>query len=207
MEAQGVLTRTGIIAELVRSPHGKLEAFAPVARMAASTDPEFLAHLIAWNAGNGQVRDSKVALPVLSLAVESFPQEFVENSLAHLANLDPRNLVRAIRFGKTQKTPKHGRAIARTVTQYLRAREENWAWWERAAVQHRRSMKELYALFHVKPTALAEAVLFKGEKPRGTLFEAVARLQDMVDDVAVRRILQPVDPERQERLSSGGSRS
>jgi len=50
-------------------------------------------------------------------------------------------------------------------------------------------MKALYALFHVKPNDLAQRVLFKREKPKGTVFEAIANLKHMSPEEAAGTIL------------------
>jgi len=174
------LTRNQMVQELARSTHGKLEAYVPTATRAAAEDPEFLGHLIAWNEKNGQVRDSKVALPVVYLAKRKEDDaELLDNALAHMALLDPRNLVRSIHFAHDLKTPGAGLKIRRMVERYLRAREANWAWWERTAVQHRGSLKTLYAMNHIKPNAMADLIVMKGKKPTGTVFEAISQLKTM----------------------------
>src|SRR6185436_6699668 len=184
------LTRNQIMSELTRSAHGKLSAYVPVGIKAAAQEPEFYSHLIAWDRENGQIRDSKVALPVISLSEKSFPSDLIENSLAHLALLDPRDLVRAVDFAKSVKTEGRGVKLRGLVTDYLRAREDNWSWWERTAVQHKASLKRLYALFHVKPKALADEILFKGNAPRGTIFAAIKGLSDMGPKEAAGTILE-----------------
>jgi hypothetical protein len=171
----GGLTKQKIISELSRSTHGALTDYVPVAREAAKQEPEFLAHLIAWNERNGQVRDSKVALPVASL-IPGF--EYAENSLAHLALLDPRTLVRAMDFAKTQ-APGFQRQLKAVTERYLRVRESSYGRWERTAIQHRNSLKTLYAKNHIKPVAFADAILFKGKRTPGSVFEAIATLKDM----------------------------
>lgn len=185
LNEQGI-TRNSIINELAKSPHGKLNEYTATGRKAASQDPEFLAHLIAWNHLNGQIRDSKVALPIVSLSTADYPADFMENSLAHLALLDPRNLLRAVRFAKELKTPGRTHAIRRLVSRYLENRDR----WDRVALQHRRSLKELYALCHLKPSAHADAVLFKGQRPSGSVFEAVANLKTMTPREAAGTILE-----------------
>lgn len=169
------LTRNQIIQELTRSAHGKLSEYVPVG-LAAARDAEFYAHLIAWNEKTGQLRDSKVALPVLSLASKEYPADLVQNSLAHIAMLDPRMLERAIRFAKAIEIPGRMGQIWRVVEAYLRAREKNWAWWERAALQHRETMKTLYSLGHVKPNAMAQMILFDRNYPHGTVFYELSKL-------------------------------
>jgi hypothetical protein len=176
-ETAGV-KRTQLISELTKSPHGDLKQYLPIGQKAAKAEPEFLAHLIAWNEKNGQIRDSKVALPVVSLSTD-YPKDFRENSLAHMALLSPRDLLRAIRFAKETKTPGNGLSIKRLVESYLRAREANWSWWERTAVQHKASMKSLYALHHIKPNAMADLILMKNMPPQGTVFADIRALSSM----------------------------
>ena len=189
------LSKNQIIAQLTRSPHGKLEEYLAVGLEASRQEPEFTAHLIAWNHAKGQIRDSKTALPVIHLSTLGGidADEFNSNALAHLSKLDPRNLLRAIRFAKSANFPADGgfrRQVRRLVHRYLRHREENWALWERTAVQHRRTLKEMYALLHVKPSTMAESILFHGNRPKGTVFEAIANLKDMSATEAAGTIMQ-----------------
>lgn len=180
------ITKNRIIAELTRSPHGDLKSYLPIGAVASKEEPEFLAHLIAWNFEKGQIRDSKVALPVISLTASIDP-ELAENAFAHIASLDPRNLVRAVRFAKEVKTPGHGKRLLRVVEQYLRARENTPKWFNGAVMQHRKSMKELYALCHIKPNEYADSVLFKGKKVG--VFKDIALLKNMDPGEAAGTIL------------------
>jgi len=181
------ITKNRIISELAKSTHGDYKSYLVIGHEAAKQDPEFLAHLISWNHIKGQVRDSKVALPIVSLSCSDFAGDFVQNSLAHLASLDPRNLVKALHFGREIKTHGHGRAIKRMVREYLRARERNWGWWEKQAVQHRDSLRTLYSESHTDPAPMANAVLFGPSKfnpnkipvPAGTIFGALKQLKNM----------------------------
>jgi len=183
------LTKNKLIAELSRSSHGKLDDYVAVGKQAAAQEPEFLAHLIAWDRLKGQVRDAKVALPVVSLSVP-YPDELAENSLAHMAMLGPREMLRAYRFALQLKIPGHMRQFRRLVGAWLRENEKDWRDWQRLGVQHRATLHELYALAHVtRPTRIG-AVLFRGERkpeggtarvplPPGSIFETVAHLKDM----------------------------
>lgn len=92
-----------VISTLSKSPHGKLEEFLPVGRQAAADDLSFFSHLLAWNHVKGEVRDSKVALPIIALASAAslFREQpirgvYIENALAHLADLNPRMLGKAL---------------------------------------------------------------------------------------------------------------
>src|ERR1700693_4725634 len=98
------ITRNRIISELTKSPHGKLTEYLQIGQQAAKQEPEFFAHLVSWNQIKGQVRDAKVALPVVSLSVP-FDSELAENPFAHIGLLGPRELLRAYRFALEIKLP------------------------------------------------------------------------------------------------------
>lgn len=184
------ITKNQIIEVLARSPHGKLSEYIPVGRAATKQDAEFAARLIAWNEKNGQIRDSKVALPIITLTEPTFNGELAENSYAHLALLDPRNLVRAWRFAREIKPTGHGHKLNALIERYLRFRESIPGFWERTAIAHRDSMKSLYALAHVKPVEFADKMLFKGRFTQTSLFGAVAGLKNMTPQEAAGTILQ-----------------
>ncbi len=172
------LTKQQMIAELTRSPHGKLEEYIPAGSKAAKQEPEFLAHIIAWNQIKGQIRDSKVALPVLSLHPER-EASFTSNALAHIALQSPRDLARVFAFAKTLKLKGQMRSVVGVIERYLRSREANWPKWERMAVQHRATLKTLYAQCHLKPHPMADQILFKEDYPVGSVFEVIHNLKRM----------------------------
>jgi hypothetical protein len=183
------ITKNEIISQLARSPHGKLEEYVPVGQRAAKEEAEFLAHLIAWNHIKGQIRDSKIALPVVSLSVPQYPDELVVNSLAHIVSLDPRNVVRAFRYAKYLKVTGHMVALKIALSAYLRKLESNNKRFDRVAMQHRASVKELYALLHLKPDKRAADILFNGIYPKGSVFEVIRNLKDMSPQEAAGAIL------------------
>jgi hypothetical protein len=167
------LTKPQIIAELTKSPHGKLEEYLPVGRAAAVSDPDFFAHLIAWNHRRGQVRDAKAALPVVAISMHKKVRdaEAAENALAHLALLDPRTLVRALVFGREIEAPKW--IIRRFVGRYLRDRElwplDRWEGW---ALLHRAALRTLYSKYHVPVDPMFGAQLFGGTRVNGQFVPA-----------------------------------
>jgi hypothetical protein len=140
--SEAALTKQRIISELTKSPHGKLDEYLQVGVVAASQEPEFFAHLIAWNAQKGQVRDSQVALPIVSLRTWSVPEgdALLENSYAHLAKLGPREFLRAYQFARQTKLPGRMRKLKNLVTLYLQ-QIEGEAHWQRIALQHRRTRR------------------------------------------------------------------
>ena len=165
---QTVLSRQRIISELFRTPKGQLGEYLPIGREAASLDADFLAHAIAYDHRNGSVRDAQVGLPVVTLATPTFPRELLENSLAHLALLNPKDLLRAWDFAHGR--PAHAQdwllswrrhdQLKYLVHGYLRTRESCWPWWERTALWFRQPLKSLYALSRTKPSPEAQAILF-----------------------------------------------
>ena len=174
------LTVNQLVTELVKSPHGNLQEYGPIALRAIGQDPYLFHHLIAWNEKKGQVRDAKVALPVYGLAGVS-DVELVENSLAHLAKLDPRNLLRAVRHAKEVKPGKF-RAIRRMVTEYLEVRAGEPQWMEKTILQHRASVKGLYAFLHLKVPPHVGGMLSwgKSQKPlAGSVLEILKRMKTM----------------------------
>lgn len=179
------LTKQRIFAELTKSSHGALKEYVPVATQAVTQEAEFYQHLIAWNFKHGQIRDSKVALPVIGLAHEKDP-ELVDNALAHIALLGPRELSRAYRFSLEIRLAGRTRQLRRVVESYLHQKEDEKGW-DHFALQHRNTLRELYALAHVKPQKERTNIVLYGRRydkskaplPKGSVFEAVANLRNM----------------------------
>lgn len=190
------LTTQQLIGNLVKVGHKTLELYASDGLRVVNENPDLMAHLIAWNQENGEIRDSKVALPVLSLRGDRGEDgQYYENALAHLLLLDPRNLVRAVFYHRDLNTKGFGVSdgagtlLKDVVKQYLTVRQSKEEWWDRTVLQHRKSIKTLYALYHVKPNDKAQAVLFKKEYPEGSVFEALTGLKDQKPKEAAESIL------------------
>lgn len=183
--AETGITKQRLIAELSKSSHGALKDYLPIGRQAVKQDPHFFQHLIAWDRTHGQIRDSKVALPVIGLIDETNP-ELVSNSLAHIALLGPRELARAYRFALEIRLPGKMRELRRLVESYLHEKEKDKRW-DSLAIQHRGRLKELYALSHAKPEKERTNIVLYGRKfdktkaplPKGSVFEVVANLKNM----------------------------
>jgi hypothetical protein len=192
------LTKQRIVSELSRSSHGKLSDYVPIGRQAVQTEGQFFQHLIAWDRVHGQIRDSKVALPVIGLAFEH-DSELVDNSLAHVAMLGPRELLRAYHFAREIRPAGKMLPLRRLIGGYLHQKEGDRGW-DHIAVQHRNTLKELYALSHTLPLSdRVHAVLFGGKGrgenkvkmplPKGSVFEVVANLKDMAPTEAAGAIM------------------
>lgn len=196
------LTKREIIAKLSESPHaggvGKVKkgekvaaltpdeklmarvtaltkAYASVMGTAAQEDALFFAHLVAWNHIKGQVRDAKVALPVIALKHAGGDADYVENALAHLADLRPREFLRAREFAQAVGTPQ--RLLDRLTERYLRDLEKDYFNWERTAIQHRETLLSLYSRYHVKPAEFAKRILFEKSYAPGSRFAVLRDLK------------------------------
>jgi hypothetical protein len=185
-----------IYSSLCKTPHRDLSEYIPIVTQAAKDQPEFLSHLQTWNLLNGQVRDSKEGIPVVALASSRYSEpEFVESSLACIASLNPRQLVRAFKFSRAIQNPvlplkgPRRRMLNDVLRRYLRALEDNWAKWERFAVQYRVSLVDLYCQARFKHGEMADQILFKKDYPRGSVFEAIANLKNMGDAEAAAAIV------------------
>jgi hypothetical protein len=183
--AETGVTKQRLIAELSKSAHGSLKDYLPIGKQGVEQEGEFYQHLIAWDRKHGQIRDSKVALPVIGLAFEK-DTELVDNSLAHIAILGPRELERAYRFGLEIRLPGKMRQLRRVVSAYLHEKEQDRGW-DHLAVQHRATLKGLYALAHTKPEKERTNIVLYGRNfdkskaplPKGSVFETVANLKNM----------------------------
>jgi len=167
-----------LIAALAKSPHGQLSAYVTPMLKAITEDADFAAHLVSWNAAKGAVRDAKNALPVITL-IDPLRDEhgvFIENACAHLAALNPRELLKALEFARTltyggdaiSNRPvikPRATLLRRLVTRYLHDLEADRRDWERTVLRHRHPVKSLYAWYGVKPNALAKGVLFDDPTP------------------------------------------
>ena len=183
--AETGITRQRILSELSKSPHGSLKEYLPIGKQAVLQEGEFYQHMLAWDRTHGQIRDSKVALPVIGLAFEK-DAELVDNSFAHIALLGPRELARAYRFGLEIRLPGKMRQLRRLVESYLHEKEQDKGW-DHLAIQHRGTLKELYSLAHAKPEKERTNVVLYGRNfdktkaplPKGSVFEVVANLKNM----------------------------
>lgn len=194
MPEQGI-TRAEILNKLNLSVHGELTEYNSIIGQACKQDPEYVAHLIAFDYTNGQIKDSKIALPVITLASKDFPDELVENSLAHLAMKDPREMLKALRFSiASNTTGRRQKALEKMIRAYLSNREAEPGKWSRLVARHRRSINELYARTHAPMPEWASAILFgfKKEKqadgtivkiplaiPPGSIFADIRNLSQM----------------------------
>lgn len=200
MPVETGLTRAEIVNKLNLSLHGDLAGYTQIIGHACITDPEFLAHLIAFDFTNGQIKDSKLALPVITLATKQFPDELVENSLAHLALQAPREMLRALEFSITSNAPSsRQRRFEKMIRAYLDQKQaipEKWARW---AARHRRAVKGLYTKTHAQAPQWVSTALFgrykdadghwvKANYAQGSIFADIANLSKMPPELVAATI-------------------
>jgi hypothetical protein len=185
--------RRKFISTLMKIEHGKLEGFVNDGLLASRSEPELFAHFIAWNEIKGKVRDSKVAYPVIALrSIGKTDRDLAENAVAHLMKLSPRDLVRGYKFSRemTQKPTSFSWELFENAAKlYLRKREENQRWWDKTVLTHRKSMRDLYRIFRVKPSDRARGILFDSVYPLGSIFAKVKGLRDFTPKEAASVIL------------------
>jgi hypothetical protein len=165
--------RLEILNSLLTTPHRKLEEVAAVHGELAQRDPIFYGHLAVWYQHNGDVRDHKEVF-VGQLLTSDLP-EHRDAGFVLLQEFPPYEVARVVDFMKVRRG-KVPRCARTAVTRYLRAREKNPAFFDRAALRGRKAMKHLYATLHVKPGPRAEAVLFKDTPPEDSLAFALKQI-------------------------------
>jgi hypothetical protein len=157
-----------------------LQIFIPDAMAVLKQDPDLFAHLIAWNSPKTEIRDTKVAFPVLALSGNPGPEHmYYDNAIAHLIQLDPMALMKAITFYQSigPHSNRSTKMLRNAVIEYIRAREEKHHWWDSSVVQHRKNIKNLYKTFKIKPSLRADRILFKQDYPTNSVFEAIRTLK------------------------------
>ena len=189
MENTGV-SKSQLVSQLIKIGHKDLSIYQDIGFQAANQEPELFAHIIAWNTKKGEVRDSKVALPVIALKTKG-DNELFENAAANLCLLDPRDFLRASKFFKSLPISFDGgsKVLKQAVNLYLRERENNKKWWNKTAMQHRETLKSLYAMHHIKPSDYANSILFKKDYPVNSPFTAIRQLKNMNAEEAAGTIL------------------
>jgi hypothetical protein len=165
--------RLEMLNSLLTTPHRKLEQVAEIHQLIIELDPIFYGHLAVWYQRNGDVRDHKevfVAHLLTSDLVEHWDAGFVM-----LQEFPPYQVSRVIDFMKQHRN-KLPRSARTAVQRYLKVRESNPDLFDRAALRGRKAMKHLYASLHIKPGERANAILFRGQPPVGSLADVLNQL-------------------------------
>jgi hypothetical protein len=158
--------RLDMLNSLLTTPHRQLDQVAQLHASLAQRDPLFYGRLGVWYQRNGDVRDHKEVF-IAHLLTSELP-EHREAGFVLMQEFPPYQVARVVDYMK-QRVGKMPRSARTAVTRYLREREKNPVFFDRAALRARSAMKHLYATLHVKPGARAEAVLFRDDPPADSL--------------------------------------
>ena len=158
--------RLEMLNSLLTTPHRKLEQVSEIHKLIVELDPIFYGHLAVWYQQNGDVRDHKEVF--IGNLLTSNLTEHRDAGFVMLQQFPPYEVSRIVDFMK-QHRGKLPRSARTAVTRYLKEREKNPAFFDRAALRGRKAMKHLYATLHIKPNVRADAVLFKDAPPEDSL--------------------------------------
>ncbi len=189
--------RLGMLNSLLTTPHRELMPLWELHQKLCEGDPLFYAHLAAWYQEHGEVRDHK-ELFVATLCLSEFAGHR-DAGLGMLWHLPPYQVARLIDMIKGQIirhpevfdeewakdfSPEElkalseqriglGRNVPRSmrteIARYLRGLESQRASFERTVVGQRHAIKRLYAGLRIKPSLLAQQLLFDKEPPTDSL--------------------------------------
>jgi len=165
--------RLDLLNSLLTTPHRELSQFAEMHQFIMTLDPLFYGHLAVWYQNKGEVRDHHEVF-IAHLLTSDLP-EHREAGFVLLQKLPPYQVARVINFMKRQchKLPRCARTA---VKHYLRTRERDPAFFDKAALRGHKALKQLYASLHIKPTERADAILFKNQPPTDSLAYALKQL-------------------------------
>ncbi len=158
--------RLDMLNSLLTTPHRKLDEVAGLHKQLVERDPIFYGHLAVWYQRNGEVRDHKEVF--IGNLLTSDLSEHRAAGYVLLHELPPYQVARVVDFMKRLRN-KLPRSARTAVAHYLRKREADAVFFDRAALRARKAMKHLYASLHIKPSARADAVLFKDAPPEDSL--------------------------------------
>lgn len=158
--------RLELLNSLLTTPHRELDKVNELHRDLIGRDALFYGHLAVWYHRHGEVRDHKEVF--VGTLLTSDVEAHREAGFVLLQELPPYQVARVVDFMKKLRG-KFPRQARTAVTHYLRQREKDDNFFDRAAIRARKAMKHLYASCHVKPSARADLVLFKDTPPADSL--------------------------------------
>ena len=140
--------RLEMLNSLLTTPHRQLGEIAELHARLLAQDPLFYGHLAVWYSQEGSVRDHQEVF--VGTLLTSDWADHRSAGFVLLQDLPPYQVARVVRFMKAHRgrVPRSARTA---VTRYLRHREANPAFFDRAALRARRAMKGLYAGLHIAP--------------------------------------------------------
>src|ERR1700761_7555738 len=133
--------RLELLNSLLTTPHRQLEQAGALHNEIVKRDPIFYGHLAVWYQANGDVRDHKEVF-VANLLISAM-ESHRHAGFTLLQEFPPYEVARIVDFMK-QHGGKLPRSARTAVTRYLRKRESDAAFFDRAALRGRKAMKHLY---------------------------------------------------------------
>jgi len=177
--------RLDILNNLLTTPHGELGEVASLHEVMRGLDPLFYGHLAAWYWRHGRVRDHREVFAALLL--ESDWPEHRDTGFMLVQELPPHQVSRVVKLMKSRgRFPRSARTA---VVRYLRRREASPAGFDRAALRNRQALRHLYAGLHIRPSARADAILFKGQPPADSLAAVLKIIARETDPAAQARLI------------------
>ena len=173
MQNQEQDQRLNLLNSLLTTPHRELEKVASLHKEMTNKDPLFYGHLAVWYQREGEVRDHKEVF--LANLLVSAVTEHREAGFVMLQELPPYQVARVLDFMK-RSLGKVPRSTRTAIEQYLRKREADPKFFDRAVLRQKKAIKQLYASLHIKPNERAEAILFKEHPPADSLLFALKQL-------------------------------
>lgn len=173
MQPQEQDLRLGLLNSLLTTPHRELEKVAALHKEMVQKDPFFYGHLAVWYQRQGDVRDHKEVF--IANLLTSAETEHRDAGFVLLQELPPYQVARVLDFMK-KSLGKVPRSTRTAIEQYLRRREADPKFFDRAVIRQRKAMKQLYASLHIKPNERAEAILFKETPPVDSLLFVLKQL-------------------------------
>jgi hypothetical protein len=166
--------RLDLLNSLLTTPHRELSQVAETHQLIMELDPLFYGHLAVWYQDNGEVRDHHEVF--IAHLLTSDLSEHREAGFVLLQKLPPYQVARVVSFMKQRRGKKMPRCARTAVKHYLRTREREPAFFDKAALRGRKALKQLYASLHIKPSERADAILFKNKPPTDSLAYALKQL-------------------------------
>ena len=178
--------RLEMLNSLLTTPHRQLEKVSEVHQLIIELDPIFYGHLAVWYQRQGDVRDHKEVF--LGNLLTSNLTVHRDAGYMMLQEFPPYQVSRIVDFMKQHrgKVPRSARSAVR---RYLKEREKNPNFFDRAALRGRKAMKHLYAGLHIKPGERANAVLFKEQPPEDSLAFIVKQLAKANNSIEQARMI------------------
>ena len=127
-----------------------------------TADPDFYGQLASWYLVKGTIRDHQNIFAAMLLTGDS--KQYRDAGYMLIQKMPPSQLQQVIQVMKRYRG-KVPRSTRHAVEVYLRFREADPARFDRAVARSRQPLKSLYAGLHIKPSARADAILFKQELP------------------------------------------